>query len=214
MSDSRFGGRTVPLIAGPKLIDFDDVPSALMDETAAMVQEALNGSRPSDAPRLIHMCGIPGAGKTTYATDWLARNSAFVSVQFDAVMAKLSGYQKDRVVLGLSESFKVWELPARAIGYHLFQSLIENRRNVLFDHSATSKQHIDLINRVKNKGYTVEMHYLNCAPEEALRRVKEREKTIQRHTPESLIFERHELLPELLPEYKMIVDHFVCVSSN
>lgn len=201
------------LIATPKFIEFDDVRADLIDEANQLIDKALSESTLSRKPRMIHMCGIPGAGKTTYTNKWIANNKDFVVVQFDTVMEKLSGYQRERSETDLVQSFQNWELPARAIGYHLYQALVENNRNVFFDHSATSKLHIDLIKRTKAVGYAVEMHYIQCAPDEAARRVKEREKIIQRHTPEKLIHERHELLNELLPTYKSLVDRFETIQD-
>lgn len=202
----------MPLIAGPKLTNFEDVHPDLRKEAIGLIADVLAKSKSSNRPRLIHLCGIPGAGKTRYAKQWISQNCDFVCVQFDTVMEQLSGYCRDRSELGLAKAFQKWELPARAIGYHLFQSLVENRRNILFDHSATSKSHIELIQNVKNMGYHIELHYLSCSPDEAIRRVQQREKIIQRHTPEKLIHERYSALPELLPVYESLVDVFVSVS--
>lgn len=200
------------LIAGPKLINFDDVQPELREEAINLITDVLNRSRLSQSPKLVHLCGIPGAGKTSYATNWIVKNQDFVCVQFDTVMEHFSGYHRDRADSGLAAAFQAWELRARAVGYHLFQSLVEHQRNILFDHSATSGLHVELIRKVKALGYHVEMHYISCSPDEALKRVQAREKVIQRHTPEKLIHERHNLLPELLPVYESLVDVFVSVN--
>lgn len=205
------------MISGSKLIDYDDIRSHLIDEAHSIIQSCLQESHPSQRPLMIHMCGIPGAGKTTYRHKWFSESASadtFTAVQFDDVMEALSGYRRDRESLGIVQAFKLWELPARAVGYHLLQALIEGRRNVFFDHSATSRLHIDLIETVQRMGYLVEMHYIECAPEEAARRVKLREQMLHRHTPERLIFERHQLLQELLPQYQNCVDRFVQIRSE
>jgi predicted ABC-type ATPase len=199
------------MIKSPKFIEFDEVRPDLIPEARAIINDVLGNSQKSSNPGLIHMCGIPGSGKTTHARQWLEKNSSFSLVQFDGVMEKLNGYQADRTNLGPVEAFKNWELPARAIGYHLFQSLIENRHNVFFDHSAASFAHVELIRRVKELGYFVEMRYIQCSANEVIERVRIREKIIQRHTPEHLIFERFELLNELLPTYRDMVDRFELV---
>jgi predicted ABC-type ATPase len=129
-------------------------------------------------------------------------------------MESLSRYQNDKSQLGLVEAFSRWELPARAIGYHLLQALVENNRSIFFDHSASSILHLELIRKLKGKGYKVEMHYLPCDPHIAVKRVQEREKIIQRHTPEKLIWEREALLKELIPQYRLLVDSFVEISFN
>lgn len=197
-----------------KLIEFDDVRADLIPHCAELIDKALSQSVPKDAPILIHMCGIPGSGKTTYTHKYLENNDSFSLVQFDSVMESLPGYRSDKESLGPVDAFSRWELPARSIGYHLLQALIENRRDIFFDHSGTARQHIDLIRVVKNSGYTVEMHFIDCLPELAAKRVLVREKLIQRHTPPSLIYERHELLKGLLPVYQGLVDNFVQVYSE
>lgn len=202
------------MIIGPKLVPFHDIEAPLQPEARLLIEGAISSSIQSASPTLIHMCGIPGAGKTTYAKSWLASRPSFVLVQFDAIMEQLAGYQHTRAVLGPVEAFRAWELPARAIGYHLFQALIEAKRDVFFDHSALTPVHFDLLTEVKRKNYRIEMHYVDCAPTEALARVKKREQEIERHTPEYLIFQRYELLQGLLPKYKTIVDRFDCVSAS
>jgi len=197
------------LLSGKKLIDFEDVRDDLLVSTQALIQQSLEHSQGSEQPQLVHMCGIPGAGKTTYAENWLASHGNFNLVQFDAVMEQLDGYRKDKENLGAKEAFLRWELPARAVGYHLLKALVEQRRNILFDHSATSYRHLDLIAAVKNEMYFVEMHYIECMPENALARIQAREKEISRHTPPELVYERVKLLQELLPLYRKMVHHFV-----
>lgn len=204
------------MIKGDKLIDFDDLPLHLVEEANSFIAATLATSPPrtpslevSRQPKMIHMCGIPGSGKTTYTNQFIADNPGYSLVQFDTVMESLSGYQQDHVEHGVVEAFKRWELPARVIGYHLLQALVETEHDIFFDHSATNKKHIALIKAVRERGYIVEMHYIDCSPQEASRRVIEREKRIKRHTPTALIHERHELLKELLPSYEGLVDRFV-----
>jgi predicted ABC-type ATPase len=206
------------VIKGAKLIEFDDVPPHLMEEAKALIESIVCASKTIQSistepyrnePTMIHMCGIPGSGKTTYTSQFLSENPNYSLVQFDTVMEGLSGYQSDRELYGLAEAFRRWELPARAIGYHLLQALVDNERNIFFDHSATNRQHLALIQAVRERGYVVEMHYIDCSPTEASRRVIAREQRIKRHTPPALIHERHELLQELVPSYEGLVDRFV-----
>jgi len=202
------------MIIGPKLAAFQDIAVPLQSEAHAMIERAISSSTKSQSLTLVHMCGIPGAGKTTYANNWLQIHPSFVLVQFDSIMEQLAGYQHARALVGPVEAFKAWELPARTIGYHMFQTLIEAERDVFFDHSALSPVHFDLLTEVKRRGYRVEMHYIDCAPIVALNRVRRRERDIQRHTPDQLVFRRYELLQGLLPKYKMLVDKFDCVSNS
>jgi predicted ABC-type ATPase len=203
------------MIKSAKLIDFEDVPEDLKGEARALIAAALAEQRSSKShePLLIHMCGIPGSGKTTYTQRFLSNTGSFSLVQFDTVMESLTGYQHDCKKLGIEEAFQRWELPARAIGYHLLQVLVEEKRNIFFDHSATNRKHLDLVKAVKKQGYQVEMHYIDCSVDEATKRVKARETSIQRHTPLSLISERSQLLEELVPHYERLVDKFLRMST-
>jgi|688.fasta_scaffold447125_2 predicted ABC-type ATPase len=197
-----------------KFIEFDDLRADLVPESQKLIATTLSQSTHRAAPVMIHMCGIPGSGKTTYTNNYLANENSFSLVQFDSIMEGLPAYRRDKELQGPVEAFSRWELPARSIGYHLLQALIENRRDIFFDHSATNRQHIDLIRVVKKIGYAVEMHYIDCPPQLAADRVLRREKLIHRHTPPTLIYERHELLKELLPIYQGLVDKFVHISSS
>lgn len=203
------------MIKSAKLIDFEDVPQDLRGEAQTLIAAALSeaGRQQSNEPLFIHMCGIPGSGKTSYTQHFLKSNGSFNLVQFDSIMESLTGYQQDCQDYGIEEAFQRWELPARAIGYHLLQNLVEGKRNIFFDHSATNREHPDLIKNVKKHGYQVEMHFIDCSVKEATKRVKARQATIRRHTPLNLISERKELLEELLPHYKGIVDKFLRVPT-
>lgn len=207
------------MIKGPKLIDFADVPHDLMSEAQTLIDKALqaapsqlrqNQQQQLSAPLFIHMCGIPGSGKTTYTSRFLANNqNEFSLVQFDSIMESLTGYKVDCAEFGIEKAFQNWELPARAIGYHLLQALVENQKNIFFDHSATNGQHLELISAVKKLGYRVEMHFIDCSVDEAKKRVQERERIALRHTPISLISERSQMLEELVPQYERLVDKFL-----
>jgi predicted ABC-type ATPase len=194
-----------------KLIDVGEIRADLLAESSRIIKSALDSSSAQVKPRLVHLCGIPGAGKTTYAGRWMQENPDFALVQFDSIMEALHGYRSDVTTIGLVAAFANWELPARIIGYHLLHALIEASRNVLFDHSAAAPTHVPLLEKVKASGYLVEMHHLQCVPSEALMRIKEREAVDKRHTPPALVHERLQLLKDLVPRYEGIVDRFISV---
>lgn len=193
------------------LIEVGEIRADLLTESARIIKSALDTSVAHDSPKLLHLCGIPGAGKTTYAKRWLAENPDFVLVQFDSIMESLEGYRADFATRGLVAAFGQWELPARTIGYHLLQALIDSRRNVLFDHSAAAVKHMALLEKVKALGYFVEMHHVQCELNEALERIKKREIEDKRHTPKALVYERLSLLKDLLPKYQSIADLYLSV---
>ncbi|MFZ4761308.1 MAG: zeta toxin family protein [Alphaproteobacteria bacterium] len=203
------------IITKEKIIPYADIPPELLIEAAELIEKRLaQASSSSPQPTLIHLCGVPGSGKTTYAKKFITQHTEFCHIHFDGVMESLRGYNQDKEKLGLIQAFSLWELPARAIGYHLFQAMTEHHQSILFDHSAAFRDHITLIQQLKSQGYRVEMHHLDCPPAIACQRVKEREKIIQRHTPEQLIWDRHILLQELIPIYQELVDQWVTISTQ
>lgn len=189
----------------------DELAEAVRVEGRRIIDAAVSSVPSVELPRVIHTAGIPGSGKTTYAACWIKTQTAFALVQFDGIMERLSGYQSDKRQLGLAKAFERWELPARKIGYSMLQALVAGRRNIFFDHSAASMGHIGLIQAMKREGYTVEMHHVQCPLHEAIARVRARS---GRYTPEHIIHERQQLLGELIPTYRKLVDKFVSVESS
>lgn len=207
-------GDIFPVPKDRRFVDYGEIPSALQTEARYILKAYMGRTAKTDSPRLIHLCGIPGSGKTTYAGEFIELNKDFAWLQFDAVMQALAGYREDCKSKGLEEAFRRWELPARNIGYHVLQLLLEERRNILFDHSATDRRHIMIIAKAKCMGYVTEMHHMECDLETALERVRRRESIIERHTPENLLHERKELLAEILPVYRHLVGKFVSVGQK
>lgn len=185
-----------------KLFSYDDIHASLKSEAEEIIRSAVEKSKYSEHPKFIHMCGIPGCGKSTYVRDFIKNNPDFSVASMDQIMFSFSGYISDIKTLGLEHAFSKWEAVSATTCYHLIQALIENNRNIIFDHSAANNNHIELVDTVLAYGFEIEMHYLECPLPVALQRVKEREQRIKRHTPESLIHGRNELLAKLIPVYK------------
>jgi probable phosphoglycerate mutase len=201
-----------------KIIPYEDIPRELYDEAQDLIWHALEISEQVERPTLIHLCGIPGSGKTTYA-DALKREDdrfkTFYILRFDGVMESLCGYQQDKPRLGLKDAFLKWQMPARFIGYHLLQALIEGQRNFIFDNSASFQAHIQLIETMRQKyNYYVEMHRMVCPLPVAMQLVVDREAVIQRHTPPEFLADREKVLDGLIPKYQRVVDKFIEVDTT
>ncbi|MDR3616869.1 MAG: zeta toxin family protein [Candidatus Obscuribacterales bacterium] len=190
------------------LIEIEAIRADLIEEAKLLIESAIANTKASSRPKLIHMCGIPGSGKTTYTDFFLQQNPHYALVQFDSVMEELPGYWAEHSRVGSAAAFKQFELPARIIGYHLLQALVDNRRDVFFDHGALNRQHVALLKAVSDRGYDVEMHYVECSLNDAFARIDKRELLEGRHTPREIVVERHALLQELLPVYKELVAKF------
>lgn len=196
------------------LLEVPEIPARLKLEAAALVKKAVKSVAKVKSPFFIHLCGVPGSGKSKYSHQMVEDLSDTFLLRFDDVMESLSGYQKDFGTKGPVQAFEIWELPARTIGYHLLAELVSEKRNVLFDHSAAFRNHVELLQEVKHLNFRVEMHYLLCETDIARKRVRERNASGGRFTPERLVGERYELLQELIPQYKAIVDSFEEISSS
>ena len=195
-------------------IGYPDIQNEeLLEHFKTIVQSSVPAHQ-SGTPVFIHLAGLPGSGKTMYSKETSRKRPGFSLVSFDDIMVSLPGYQKSLATFGPQAAFRTWEAPARTLGYHLLSHFVETRCSILFDHGAASKNHLDLVLYLKEAGYHVEMHYIECSVECALERVRCREAKIARHTPEELIYQRAILLSELLPRYKRLVDQFLTISPE
>lgn len=165
----------------------------------------------STAPTLVHMLGIPAAGKSTFYHNNAEMFKGYLFVSFDAIMEALPQYQQDVEQLGSVEAFRRWELPARIAGYELLRRAVASNKNIFLDHSAAPKCHQELLKNAKKLGYKTKMFYIYCPVEVAKERVRQRELITKRHTPLNLITERAELIEKNKVIYQSIVDEFVCI---
>ena len=165
----------------------------------------------SDYPVLVHMLGIPTAGKSTFYKKNIDKFKNYLFISFDAIMEAHPQYQKDVEELGSIEAFKKWEIPARVAGYELLRRALVAKKNIFFDHSGAPKCHQDLLRNIKKQGYRTEMYYIYCSLEQAIKRAQARELETKRHTPINLIIERMNSIEKNIEIYKSIVDKFVSV---
>ncbi len=181
-------------------------------EYERLIRKMMRRATVSTQPRLVHMGGIPGAGKTTFTRRYNMKNMVYIG--FDAVMEEISGYQDDIRVFGPEEGFKKWEMTARIIGYELLRRSIEMRADIFFDHSGCFAAHIDLIRNIRRYGYTTDMYFILCDIETAYQRALQREEWTMRHTPREMIEERAGLAEKYLQTYRTIVDNFYLYDTS
>lgn len=171
-----------------------------------ILKKMMRRAVPSVQPKLVHMGGIPGAGKTTFTRNYPMENMVYIG--FDAVMSEIKGYKEDIKVFGSEEGFKKWEMPARIIGYELLRRCVEMRTNIFFDHSGCFASHIDLVHNIRKYHYTTDMYFILCDIEVAYQRALLREEWTMRHTPREMIEERFKLSEKYIKIYRDIVDNF------
>ncbi len=156
----------------------------------------------------VNVSGIPGAGKTTYCEKKIKAGEKFIYISFDKIMEEMFFYQED-VNKDSKKAFSRWELPARILGYEILVNLINLKCPILFEHSSANLMHLELFKYLKEQcGYKVEMHFVPISVGEACLRVEKREAITKRHTPTTFIIKRSEVLKDLIPKYKKIVDVF------
>ena len=103
---------------------------------------------------------------------------------------------------GNSIAFKKCELITRIIGYQLLKISLERGLQIIFEHSSTLKQHVDLYLLIKDLyKYNVKMIYLDVSLQTALARNKKGREN-NRYTNPDMIKERYLLMNNLIGEYK------------
>ena len=189
---------------------YDDERYQFQEYFDPIIEQTLNEAPSSDNPKLVHMLGIPGAGKSTFYKEHKDEYRDYVLIGFDLVMESVPQYQEDREKLGKMEAFKKWELPARIAGYELLRRAIEQKKNIYFDHGGTPICHRELLDNIKKMGYETTMYYIDCDPQTAIERVAGRERPFPaERMPEriALVDEQKKVMPD-------IVDHFIKVDNS
>lgn len=172
-----------------------------------MRQNFLGSVPASSTPVVYCMAGIPAAGKSSFVNRALAAGTfpsdAFV-LDPDRVMTTLPEYQRDLTRWGMVKAYETWEMPARDLAYAMFEDAVDRRANIIKDMGCVRTENYEKLQHLKTLGYALNMFYINCPVDESLRRAALR----PRHTPESMIRERHVMLQDLLPRYRALADHF------
>lgn len=168
-----------------------------------VVREKLAALTSAQKPFIVHMLGIPGAGKTTFANQIYNElqqllNGDTLYLGFDRIMTEIPEYSSvDKVT-----AFAKYEIPAREAGYVLLKSALERRANIFFDHGGAAADHPAILRYASEAlGYRTFMVYIKCDTAVAKSRVERRALAEGRHTPLSYIDERYKIIEDLLPQY-------------
>jgi predicted ABC-type ATPase len=164
-------------------------------------------------PVICSMAGIPAAGKTTFVDISLKQgdfpNKAFL-LNPDEVMERLPEYLEDIKIIGKEGAFEKWEMPSRELSFELLERALDSRFNIIKDMGCVRAENVELLGRLKKRGYQVKLFYIYCCPEEAIKRAKAR----SRYVPESEIFSRFESINRLLPLLEELADEFVHIDNT
>lgn len=176
----------------------------------SFITNYLNDYPSFSAPKLIHMLGIPGCGKSSFYQTHQADFKDYIHIDFDDVMEKALCYQQDILKLGKENAFQKWELPARIAGYELLRIAIATRKNIFLDHGCSPNCHKELLLNAKKAGYETTMYYIECDVQTALNRVAQR----GRPFPKDRLLERHKLIQQRVKEMPTVVDHFIIINND
>ncbi len=178
----------------------------------AIINKYLQAAPSELNPQIIHMAGIPGAGKTTFyhSQKW----APHIFIAFDDIMEDIDEYQEDLKQYGTVYAFNKWEIPARVIGYELLCRAVSEKKNIFFDNGGSASAHIELMQNIKKYGYTTIMYYIHCPLETAIKRAQKREKEINRHIPVKTIEDRYYKTLENIKIYQNIVDKFYQIDTS
>ena len=166
-----------------------------------------------DHPTVYAMCGIPGAGKSSFVKQMRA-TGVFPEQAFtlnpDMVMEALPEYCQLKSQSGAEEAFLQLEMPTRDLAYSMLGIAQERRLDIIKDMGCTRQENLNKLIDLKSSGYRIKTHYIEVDPETAIRRIQTRE----RHTPTAMIHERYEALRELLPQLRGLSDEFLTYNND
>ncbi len=181
-----------------------------------VVESYLDQAVARPEPYLIHMLGVPGAGKSMVANllaeTLAAQQRPPVFVAFDQIMCAMQGYKDTRDIV---EAFAKFELPARAAGYTLISRLLPRCCDVLLDHGGSASEHPDIL-RFASKQYghrTIVVH-VTVDSDRAKERIIARAKKEGRHTPLEYVDTRKREIDALIPEYRAAADAYFTVDNS
>lgn len=186
----------------------DTLPSdvdaeVVLNEINNVIEAKLNTVFPEKNPLLINISGLPGSGKTVLARSMQQRDPSLLYIGFDDIMEDIPSYQRE-VQNDKKAAFERWEIPARFAGYCLLTKAVERKQPILFEHSNANKHHLDLYKKIIEKGYKVEIRFIEAEPDLVLPRLQNR----PRYFPAEGVFERWDILQNLIPEYTRMVSKF------
>jgi predicted ABC-type ATPase len=187
--------------------------SDLLSSLQYMVQQMAERTKPENNPVLVHMLGIPGAGKTTFINVLSGRweSSAPVLVGFDQIMESLPEY---RAAEDKESAFAAYELPAREAGYRLIHDLLHKRTSILFDNGGSASCHLDLLRFAKEAGYRIAVVSVRSSPEAARERLLRRFAEEGRYTPHDYLEDRAGKIALLHESYKSLTPYFYEIDND
>jgi predicted ABC-type ATPase len=156
--------------------------------------------------KILIIAGCNGAGKTTFAEEFLPHEAACPEfINADLIAAGLSPFQPDQVAFA-----------AGRIMLPRIQALAAAEKSFAFETTLSSRSYLRMIPIWQNYDYRVELHFLKLPNAEyAVKRVKHRVRLGGHHIPVDVIRRRFTRgWRNFENDYKMIVDEWVLYDSS
>lgn len=180
----------------------------VIDKVLADAEMGLNN------PMFYAIAGGMSAGKTTLM-NILLHESKFpktaVIYDPDSIMEMLSGYQRDRELLGSAAAFSRWAMPAQELADAIVFYALKEKANIVYTKTFAINKNMSFLGSVINNfAYHAIMHVVDIDEDTAAQRANLREQEIGKPSSQKLI--RNYLLRfnRLLPNYiKMLGEWLV-----
>ncbi len=185
-------------------------------ESEKLITTELTNGEKFDNPFLLHMGGIPGAGKS-YEVEKMQKSgklNGIILIQFDKIMMCLTPYTDALKSINktnkkaLDSLFAIWEMPARVVAWELVGRAIKQNYSLLIDSAGHSNEQYNLLTNIKKHGYKTGMFYIDISNDLANLRAEIRMEKEGRSVPKGMIETRQELLKTLRPKYQKMLDVF------
>lgn len=193
-----------------------DVPSLsdMAEPIRNVVLPIVESATSCSSPFLLHMLGIPGAGKSSFLQElhknFPAPKPAIIG--FDQIMVSLPGYKSAN---DKRKAFEEWELPARAAGYWTLREMMQKKAHILFDNGGSAASHIDLLRYAHGeKGYKIAIVHVLAPPQIARERILKRFLETGRYTPHEYLEDRAQKITALYTDYKNLTPRFYEIENT
>lgn len=162
------------------------------------------------SPRIIAIAGGPASGKNYLYDHMLAKHilpDNAVMHDPDLVMQSIEQYREDALI-NPAAAFAKWELPARQLAHEILLNAVLARYHIIYIRSFALPDSFNFVHAVKQLGYQIDIHLLQCDINIALTRAAEREKITKRHIPAETLIQRHQKVLQSIPEITSIADNY------
>lgn len=185
-------------------------------EKARITQHLLAGcaAQNPEKPVVHALCGIPGAGKSTFTQKALETGlmpqTAFI-LNPDRVMQALPAHHQLKTEQGQAAAFAAYEMPTRLLAHDIAAEAARRRYDMVVDMGHVRQENWDFLANLKQAGYNLVLHVIYAPLATCLARLQARADT--QFYPAQNVQDRAVSLAQLL-EKNVGLAHEVHVYDN